>query len=45
MKRFKEDVKEVSSGFECGLTLDDYKDIQVGDIVEAYKVVETARTL
>jgi translation initiation factor IF-2 len=45
LKRFKDDVKEVSSGFECGLTLDSFKDIQVGDIVEVYKIVETARTL
>jgi len=45
LKRFKEDVKEVSSGYECGITLEDFKDIQVGDILEAYKIVETARTL
>jgi len=45
LKRFKEDVKEVSAGYECGLTLDDYKDIQVGDIVEAYQIIETARKL
>jgi len=45
LKRFKEDVKEVSSGYECGITLDNFKDIQVGDILEAYQIVETARTL
>lgn len=45
LKRFKEDVKEVLSGFECGITLEDFKDIQTGDILEAYKIVETARTL
>ena len=45
LKRFKDDVKEVSSGYECGLTLENFKDIQVGDIVEVYKIVETARTL
>ena len=45
LKRFKEDVKEVSSGYECGITLEDFKDIQTGDILEAYKIVETARTL
>ena len=45
LKRFKEDVKEVASGFECGLTLDNFNDIQVNDIVEAYRLVETARTL
>ena len=45
LKRFKEDVKEVASGFECGITLDDFKDIQVGDTLETYKIIETARTL
>ena len=45
LKRFKEDVKEVTSGYECGITLEDFKDIQAGDMVEAYLVVETARTL
>ncbi len=45
LKRFKEDVKEVTSGFECGLTFEDFKNIQVGDTVEVYKIVETARTL
>lgn len=45
LKRFKDDVKEVSSGYECGITLDSFKDIQVGDIVEAYKIVETARSI
>lgn len=45
LKRFQEDVKEVTSGYECGITLEDFKDIQVGDILEAYKIVETARTL
>lgn len=45
LKRFKEDVKEVASGFECGVTLENYKDMQVGDVVQVYKVIETARTL
>lgn len=45
LKRFKEDVKEVTSGFECGLTFENFKNIQVGDTVEVYKIVETARTL
>jgi translation initiation factor IF-2 len=45
LKRFKEDVKEVASGYECGITLEDFSDIEVGDQVEAYKIVETARTL
>lgn len=40
LKRFKDDVKEVSSGFECGLTIHNYNDIKVGDVVEGYEVVE-----
>lgn len=45
LKRFKEDVKEVQSGFDCGLTLKGYDDIKVGDIVEAFETVETKRKL
>ncbi len=45
LKRFKEDVKEVASGFECGVGLEGFSDIKVGDIIETYKKVETARTL
>ena len=40
LKRFKDDVKEVQKGFECGLTLKNYNDIKVGDIIEAYEIVE-----
>lgn len=45
LKRFKDDVKEVSAGMECGLTIRNYSDIQVGDIVEAYEEEEVKRTL
>ncbi len=45
LKRFKEDVKEVKNGYECGLNIDKYNDIKVGDIVEAYHEVEVAKTL
>lgn len=45
LKRFKEDAKEVATGFECGLTLDGYSDVHVGDALEAYILIETARTL
>jgi bacterial translation initiation factor 2 (bIF-2) len=45
LKRFKDDVKEVETGFECGLTLAGYDDIKVGDIIEAYETVETKRKL
>ncbi|MDX2130057.1 MAG: translation initiation factor IF-2 [Chloroherpetonaceae bacterium] len=45
LKRFKDDVKEVASGFECGLTLRNYDDVKVGDIVEVVQTVETKRKL
>ncbi len=45
LKRFKDDAKEVQSGMECGLTIKNYSDIKVGDVVEAYEVEEVKRTL
>ncbi len=45
LKRYKDDVKEVLQGMECGLTIKNYNDIKVGDIVEAYEVEEVKRTL
>ncbi len=45
LKRFKEDVKEVRSGLECGLTIRNFNDIKVGDIIEAYIVKEVKSTL
>lgn len=45
LKRFKDDVKEVKSNFECGLSLKGFNEIDVGDILEVYEVVEIARTL
>jgi len=45
LKRFKDDVKEVRAGFECGLSLKNFNDIQVGDKVETYEIVEVARSL
>ncbi|ODV11577.1 MAG: translation initiation factor IF-2 [Thiobacillus sp. SCN 64-317] len=45
LKRFKDDVKEVKANFECGLSLKNYNDIQEGDILEVFEVVEVARTL
>lgn len=45
LKRFKDDVKEVLSGMECGLTIKNYNDIKVGDIVEAFEEEEVKRTL
>jgi translation initiation factor IF-2 len=45
LKRFKDDVREVKAGFECGLSIRSYSDIKVGDQLEAYEVQEVARTL
>jgi translation initiation factor IF-2 len=45
LKRFKDDVKDVSSGMECGITVKNYADIRVGDIIEAYEQEEVKRTL
>lgn len=45
LKRFKDDVKEVASGMECGLTVKNFADIRVGDIVEAFEEEEVKRTL
>ena len=44
LKRFKDDVREVQSGFECGMGLEDYNDIKEGDNIEVYEVREVART-
>nr|WP_319401317.1 translation initiation factor IF-2 [uncultured Carboxylicivirga sp.] len=45
LKRFKDDVKEVASGYECGLNIEKFNDIKVDDIVEAYEEVEVSRKL
>ena len=45
LKRFKDDMKEVKAGFECGLTLKGYNDIQEGDQIEVFEIQEIARTL
>ncbi len=45
LKRFKEDAKEVASGYECGLNIENFNDIKVGDIVESYEEVEVKRKL
>jgi translation initiation factor IF-2 len=43
LRRFKDDVREVEKGYECGMNLDGFNDIKVGDVLEAYTMVETAR--
>jgi len=45
LKRFKDDVKEVKKGLECGVLVKNYNDIKVGDIIEAYEIVEIKQTL
>jgi translation initiation factor IF-2 len=45
LKRFKDDVREVRAGFECGLSLKNFNDIQLGDHLETYEIVEVARSL
>jgi len=45
LKRMKDDVKEVASGFDCGLSVDGFNDIKIGDMIEAYQMVEVKRKL
>jgi translation initiation factor IF-2 len=45
LKRFKEDSREVESGFECGIGIENYNDLKVGDIIEAYEIIELAKKL
>jgi translation initiation factor IF-2 len=45
LKRFKDDAREVSSGLECGLNIQNFNDIKVGDLVESFKITEVKKTL
>ena len=45
LKRFKDDAKEVSTGYECGIGLENWQDIQVGDKLEVFEIVEVAKKL
>ena len=45
LRRFKEDVREVREGLECGIKIAGYDDIKVGDVIEAYRIEEVKRTL
>ncbi|MBN1835353.1 MAG: translation initiation factor IF-2 [Spirochaetales bacterium] len=45
LRRFKEDAREVESGFECGIGIENYNDLKVGDVIEAFEVVQLAKTL
>ncbi len=44
LRRFKDDAKEVAQGFECGIGLDKFQDVKVGDVIEAFEIIEVART-
>jgi len=45
LKRFKDDVKEVVEGYECGVGIENFNDVKVGDVIEVYEIVKTKRTL
>jgi translation initiation factor IF-2 len=45
LKRFKDDAREVASGFECGIAIDGYNDVKIGDVIETYQLAETPATL
>ena len=45
LKRFKDDVTEVSQGYECGIGIENYNDIKVGDIIEVFELLEEARKI
>ncbi|MDE5657083.1 MAG: translation initiation factor IF-2, partial [Muribaculaceae bacterium] len=45
LKRFKDDVKEVASGYDCGLSIQGYNDIKIGDLIEGFEEVEVSRSL
>jgi translation initiation factor IF-2 len=45
LRRFKDDVREVDAGYECGLNIANYNDVKPGDIIEAYKLIQTRKTL
>jgi translation initiation factor IF-2 len=45
LRRFKDDVKEVKEGYECGIGIENFNDIKVGDVIECFRKEEVARTL
>jgi translation initiation factor IF-2 len=45
LRRFKDEAREVQQGYECGMALDGYQDLRIGDRIECYEVQEIARTL
>jgi translation initiation factor IF-2 len=45
LRRFKDDVRDVASGYECGIGIEGYQDIKEGDVIEAFEVREVARSI
>ena len=45
LRRFKDEVRDVQSGYECGMAFENYHDIQVGDVIECFEMEEVSRTL
>jgi translation initiation factor IF-2 len=45
LRRFKDDVREVRAGFECGIGIENFNDLKVGDVIEGFRTEERARTL
>ena len=45
LRRFKDDVREVKEGYECGMSFENYSDLREGDVIEFYEIEEVARTL
>jgi translation initiation factor IF-2 len=45
LRRFKDDVKEVKAGYECGIKVEDFDDVKPDDTIEAYEIIKIARTL
>ena len=45
LRRFKDDVKEVTGGYECGLNIANFNDIKIGDVIEGYQEIEVKKTL
>ncbi len=45
LRRFKDEVREVKEGYECGMAFENYQDIQPGDVIECFEIEEVARTL
>jgi translation initiation factor IF-2 len=45
LKRFKDEVREVKAGYDCGMAFENYHDIQVGDVIECFELQEVARAL